>query len=154
MEGQEQARAAVLVAEAQRLHRKLTVTRRSAVTVYEHDRIVALIEAAERRISRREYRYACAVMGEQPTTTVEITAWVRANIHDYIVMDDVTYVTMAHAAADAFGLRDGDGCVPAWVWGLCARIVPRALQDVICRRNFFVEKSIRYEAETGDVIWA
>ena len=152
MEGQEQARAAVLVAEAQRLHRKLTVTRRSAVTVYEHDRIVALIEAAERRISRREYRYACAVMGEQPTTTVEITAWVRANIHDYIVMDDVTYVTMAHAAADAFGLRDGDGCVPAWVWGLCARIVPRVLQGVIRRRNFFVEKPICYEAD-GDVIW-
>ena len=153
MEGQEQARAAVLVAEAQAVWRKLAVMRRAAVTLYEHDRIVALVEAAERRISRRVYRYDCALVGEQPTTTVEIAAWVRANIHDYIVMDDVTYVTMAHAAADAFGLRESDGCVPTWVWGLCARIVPRVLQGVIRRRNFFVEKPIRYEAD-GDVIWA
>ena len=154
MEGQEQARAAILIAEAQRLYVEISAVAAN-VEVGDSYRVKAerVLMRCEERISRREYLHACAVAGVQPVTTTQIAAWVRKNVTYFMRLDETDHVVVAFAAADVFGLRTANGSAPLWVWGLCERQAPRAAQEVVRRRSFFVEKPIRYEAD-GDVVWA
>ena len=154
MEGQEQARAAILIAEAQRLYAEISAVVANA-DIGDGYRLKAErgLLRCEDRISRREYLYACAVAGVQPVTTTQIAAWVRKNITYFMRLDEADHVVVAFAAADVFGLRTPNGSIPAWVWGLCERQAPRAAQEVVRRRNFFVDKKVNY-TETGDVLFA
>ena len=118
------------------------------------DRLHRLVRMAEDRISRREYRYRCVRDGQTVVTTAQVARWVRTNITRYMGgLDGVDPAEIAGDACNALGLWDSIGSIPAWVWGLCERVAPRAAQEVMRRRAFFVEKPIRYEAD-GDCIWA
>ena len=154
MEGQERARMTILVAEARRLYAEVGAAAANSETGDGY-RLKAhrVLMRCEDRISRREYLYACAVAGVQPVTTTQIAAWVRKNVTYFMRLDETDHVVVAFAAADVFGLRTANGSAPLWVWGLCERQAPRAAQEVVRQRSFFVEKPIRYEPD-GDVLFA
>ena len=116
-------------------------------------RLMRLSAQAGDRISRREYRLRCAHNGVPAVTTAQIAAWVRANIDRYARFGEVDAAEIAGDACNAFGLWDEHGSIPPWVWGLCERVGPRAAQEAMRQRAFFVEKPVRYEPD-GDCLWA
>lgn len=117
-------------------------------------RLMRLSAQAGDRISRREYRLRCAHNGVPAVTTAQITAWVRANIDQYVKLDGgVIAAEIAGDVCNTFGLWDEHGSIPTWVWGLCERVGPRAVAEVQRKRAFFVEKKLNYEPD-GQILWA
>lgn len=140
--------------EAYRLYDDLReVSRATVATDERHIKALTLMRRAADRISRREYRLKCAHNDVPAVTTAQIAAWVRGRIDVYVRFGEVDPAEIAGDACNAFGLWDAHGSIPAWVWGLCERVGPRAAQEAMRQRAFFVEKPVRYEPD-GDCLWA
>ena len=118
-----------------------------------HIKAMALVRRSDDRISRRRYRYECERDGRTPVTTAQIAAWVRANISRYERFGEADPAEIAGDACGAFALWDEHGSIPAWVWGLCERVAPQAIAEMMRNRCFFVEKPVHYEPD-GDILWA
>lgn len=152
MERMEQAER--LVSEARRLRAALDAAYRAGSAPHERlIRLLAVRSWCDDRISRREYCYRCAADEAAVVTTANIIRWLRGRIDVYARFGEVDAAEIAGDACNAFGLWDARGSIPPWVWGLCERVGPRAAQEAMRQRAFFVEKKINY-TEDGDVLFA
>ena len=118
----------------------------------EYRRIWDVVRKLDDRTSRREYRYECERDGRTPVTTAQIAAWVRANISRYERFGEADPAEIAGDVCSTFALWDEHDSIPAWVWGLCERVAPQAIAEMMRNRCFFVEKPVHYEPD-GDVLW-
>ena len=154
MEGQERARMTILVAEARRLYAEVGAAAANSETGDGY-RLKAhrVLMRCEDRISRREYRFRCAADETVFVSTATIARWIRDRIDVYEHFGEVDAAEIAGDACNVFGLWDDHGSIPAWVWGLCERVAPRAVAELQRKRAFFVEKRLNY-TEDGDVLFA
>lgn len=147
-------RAERLIIEARRLRAAVRdVARATVATDERHIKAMALVNRCDDRISRREYRFRCAADETVFVSTATIARWIRDRIDVYEHFGEVDAAEIAGDACNVFGLWDDHGSIPAWVWGLCERVAPRAVAELQRKRAFFVEKRLNY-TEDGDVLFA
>ena len=116
-------------------------------------RISDIIRRHDDRIDRRQWTYARLLAGKPIVTTAQVAGWVRANIANYRVVGGADPVEVAGDVTNALDLWDEHESIPQWVHGVCEREVEQDRRMTALRRNFFVEKAIKYE-EDGQVLWA
>lgn len=116
-------------------------------------RVSAVLARSLDREDRRNNNYWRLLAGKPIVTTAQVAQWVRANIANYRVVGGADPVEVAGDVTNALDLWDEHGSIPQWVHGVCEREVARDAKLAMHRRNFFVEKAIKYESD-GQVLWA
>ena len=142
-----------LAREAERLAQRLR-----AISSHESDaakvrRIHDIIRRHMDREDRRNDHYWRLLAGKPIVTTAQVAGWVRSNIANYRVISGADPVEIAGDVTNALDLWDEHESIPSWVHGMCEREVARDGKLAMRRRNFFVEKVIKYEVN-GDCLWA